>query len=241
MKRMLNFSIRNFKEIVRDPLSIIFSLLLPLLLLFIFQQINIPSPSYSIEIFTPGIVVFSLSFITMFTASLVAKDRHTAFLTRLAISPMTTFDYIGGYAFSVLPLVIVQNILFYLLAVIYGLTISVSIMLAILITIPLSLFFIFMGILIGSFTNEKSSSGVSSIIVQLVAFTSGMYFDASMIGEEFNVVCQILPFSHFLTILKSVLNHSTNNVLLSVVNISVFLLASMIVTLLIFKYKKFHN
>ena len=44
--RTLNFAKRNFKEIIRDPLSIIFSVLLPLFLLFIFKQINIQNESY---------------------------------------------------------------------------------------------------------------------------------------------------------------------------------------------------
>lgn len=80
--RMLNFANRNLKEIIRDPLSIIFAILLPLFLLFIFQQFEIPNEVYQIENFTPGIVVFSFSFITLFTAMLVAKDRGTSLLTR---------------------------------------------------------------------------------------------------------------------------------------------------------------
>lgn len=65
--RILNFANRNLKEIIRDPLSIIFAILLPLFLLFIFQQFEIPNEVYQIENFTPGIVVFSFSFITLFT------------------------------------------------------------------------------------------------------------------------------------------------------------------------------
>ena len=95
--RILNFAKRNFKEIIRDPLSLIFAIILPLFLLFIFQQINIPSESYNIENFTPGIVIFGFSFITLFTATLVAKDRSTSLLIRLGISPMKSIDYILGY------------------------------------------------------------------------------------------------------------------------------------------------
>ena len=51
--RIINFAKRNFKEIIRDPLSIIFAILLPLFLLFIFQQFNIPSENYKLEKFTP--------------------------------------------------------------------------------------------------------------------------------------------------------------------------------------------
>ena len=98
--RILNFAKRNFKEIARDPLSLIFAIILPLFLLFIFQQINIPSESYNIENFTPGIVIFGFSFITLFTATLVAKDRSTSLFIRLGISPMKSVDYILGYMLS---------------------------------------------------------------------------------------------------------------------------------------------
>ena len=76
--RTLTFAKRNFKEIIRDPLSIIFAILLPLFLLFIFGQFKIPNEIYNIENFTPGIIIFSLSFITMFTSTLVAKDRTSS-------------------------------------------------------------------------------------------------------------------------------------------------------------------
>ena len=92
--RSLNFAKRNFKEIIRDPLSIIFAILLPLFLLIIFQQFKIPNEVYSIENFTPGIIIFSFSFITLFTATLVAKDRSTSLITRLCASPMKIKDYI---------------------------------------------------------------------------------------------------------------------------------------------------
>ena len=115
--RILNFAKRNFKEIVRDPLSLIFAIILPLFLLFIFQQINIPSESYNIENFTPGIVIFGFSFITLFTATLVAKDRSTSLLIRLGISPMKSVDYILGYMLSIIPMILIQNILFFALLI----------------------------------------------------------------------------------------------------------------------------
>ena len=95
--RMLNFAKRNFKELIRDPLSLIFEILLPIFLLFIFQQFNIPGESYKLENFNPGIIVFGFSFVTLFTATLVSKDRSSSFLIRLGTSPMKSSDYILGY------------------------------------------------------------------------------------------------------------------------------------------------
>lgn len=167
--RTLNFAKRNFKEIIRDPLSIIFSVLLPLFLLFIFKQINIPNESYELHNFTPGIVVFGFSFITLFTAMLVSKDRTSSLLIRLGISPMKPIEYILGYMLSIIPLTLIQNVLFFILAIALGLSFSINIIWAILISIVVAILFIAIGIILGSLFSEKASSGISSIVVQLVS------------------------------------------------------------------------
>ena len=123
--RTLNFAKRNFKEIIRDPLSIIFAIILPLFLLFIFQQFKIPSENYNLENFTPGIIVFGFSFITLFTGMLVSKDRTTSLLVRLGTSPMKPIEYILGYMLSILPIILLQNVLFFILAVILLQTLAI--------------------------------------------------------------------------------------------------------------------
>ena len=236
--RVLNFAKRNFKEIVRDPLSLIFAIILPLFLLFIFQQINIPSESYNIENFTPGIVIFGFSFITLFTATLVAKDRSTSLLIRLGISPMKSVDYILGYMLSILPMILIQNILFFALALILKLPFTPYILLAILISVFISIIFISLGLIIGSLVSEKASSGISSIVVQLVAFTSGMYFPLELLGNGFATVCKVLPFESCVTILKAFVN--ANFTLIEPRNIIVLLVYTILIlvaSILIFKKK----
>ena len=235
--RILTFANRNFKEIIRDPLSIIFAIILPLFLLYIFEQFKIPNEVYNIENFTPGIIIFSLSFITMFTALLVAKDRSTSLTTRLGVSPMKGIDYILGYSISVLPIVLIQSILFFITAILLGLNFSINVIYTILVSIPVSLLFISLGILIGTITTEKSSSGVSSIVVQLVAFTSGMYFSTDMVGNTFNTICKILPFQSTLNITKSVLNNSYNNILTSILVVVIYTIITIVLEIFLFKKK----
>ena len=235
--RTLTFAQRNFKEIIRDPLSIIFAIILPLFLLYIFQQFKIPNEVYSIENFTPGIIIFSLAFITMFTASLVAKDRTSSLTARLGVSPMKGTDYILGYTLAVVPLVLIQNILFFITAVILGLKFNINVIYTILAVIPISMLFISLGILIGTITTEKSSSGVSSIVVQLVAFTSGMYFTTDMVGNTFSTICHILPFESSLNITKGILNSSYNNILFSIVIVSIYTIIVVILAIVLFKRK----
>ena len=235
--RTIIFAKRNFKEIVRDPVSIIFAVILPLFLLYIFQQFKIPNEIYNIENFTPGIIIFSLAFITMFTASLVAKDRCSSLTARLGVSPMKSINYILGYILSVIPLILIQNILFFITAMLLGLNFSINIIYTILVSIPISLLFISLGILIGTITTEKSSSGVSSIVVQLVAFTSGMYFSTDMVGNTFSTICKILPFQSTLNITKSVLNNSYNNILTSTLIVVIYTIITILLEIFLFKKK----
>lgn len=235
--KILNFANRNFKEIIRDPLSIIFAILLPLFLLFIFQQFKIPNEVYKIENFTPGIIIFSFSFISLFTATLIAKDRSTSLLIRLAASPMKSSEYILGYTLAVLPVVIIQNILFFVVAIFLGLNFSLNVIYTILVSIPISILFISLGILIGCITTEKSASGVSSIIVQLVAFTSGMYFSTEMMGEFFANICKILPFSRCVDITKGILNNNYHNLLSAVVILLLYTIVVMSIAIVVFKKK----
>ena len=236
--RTMNFARRNFKELIRDPLSLIFAIALPLFLLFIFQQFNIPSDNYKLENFTPGIVVFGFSFITLFTAMLIAKDRGTSLLIRLGTSPMRPAEYIAGYMISILPIIIVQNILFFVLAIALGLKASVYIILAILVSIVVAIPFIALGILIGSVCSEKASSGISSIVIQLVCFTSGMYFPKELIGKGFARICEILPFESCLNIIKGVANNDIG--IISVRNIVVFAawtIVVLVISIIVFKKK----
>lgn len=236
--RILNFAKRNFKEIIRDPLSIIFSVLLPLILLFVFKQINIPSESYELQNFTPGIVVFGFSFISLFTAMLISKDRTTSLLIRLGISPMKPIEYILGYMLSIIPIIIIQNTLFFILAIILGLSFSINIIWAILISIVIAILFIAIGIIIGSLFSEKASSGISSIIVQLVCFTSGMYFPRELLGDVFSKICEFLPFESCVTIIKGIMNNNLE--IISARNIVVFFtytIAILVISVIVFKKK----
>lgn len=233
--RVLTFASRSFKEIIKDPLSIIFTIILPLFLLYIFQQFKIPNEVYNIENFTPGIVIFSLSFITMFTSSLVSKDMTTSLITRLLVSPMKSFEYILGYFIAVVPILLLQNILFFLVAVLLGLSYSINIIYAILLVIIFSILFISLGILIGSITSTKASTGVSSVIVELVAFTSGMYFSTDMLSKTFNVICNVLPFKSILNILKGVLNGNYSNMLFDILLVFVYIIIIFVITIIVFK------
>ena len=235
--RMLNFAKRNFKELIRDPLSLVFEIILPIFLLFIFQQFKIPSENFKLENFTPGIIIFGFSFITLFTATLVAKDRGSSLLIRLGCSPMKSSDYILGYTLSIIPIILLQTILFFVVAIIMGLPFTINIIYAILVSILVSILFISIGIFFGSILSEKGTGGVGSVIVQLVCFTSGMYFSTEMVGKGFATVCKYLPFESCLKIIKGILNNDLS--IISTRNIIVFIVYTVLVLVLaIITFKK---
>ena len=234
--RILNFAKRNFKEIIRDPLSIIFAIILPIFLLFIFQQFNIPNDAYKLENFTPGVLIFSFSFVTLFTSMLIAKDRRTALLIRLGVSPMRPIEYILGYMASFIPFILLQNILLFIVALFLGLQFSINIIWTVLVSIIIAVLFIAIGILIGSLVSDKAASGISSIIIQLVCFTSGMYFPKEMLGKTYSKICEFLPFDSALTITKGVLNNNIESITMqNIVVFSIYTIIFVILSATIFK------
>ena len=94
--RMLAFAKRNAKEIIRDPLNLAFGLVFPLVLILLLSaiQANIPVALFEIAHLAPGVTVFGLSFMTLFSATLIAKDRGGALLWRLYTTPMKPLDFI---------------------------------------------------------------------------------------------------------------------------------------------------
>ena len=160
--RLLTFASRNTKEILRDPLTVCFGLGFPLVLLLLLSaiQANIPVELFEISSLTPGITVFGLSFIALFSATVIAKDRSSSLLQRLYTTPMTPSDFILGYTLPLIPMAVAQTALCYPVAMLLGLQPSVNILYAILLNIPVSILFIALGLLFGSILNEKQVGGV---------------------------------------------------------------------------------
>lgn len=197
--RMLTFAKRCTKEILRDPINLCFGLGFPLVLLLLLSvmQANIPVSLFKIDTLTPGVSVFGLSFITLFSATLIAKDRESAFLQRLFTTPITSFDFIIGYMLSLLPIAIGQTIICYLFAIPLGLTVSVNIIYAIIGNIPMAIFNIALGLLCGSILSVKQVGGIcGALLTNLSAWLSGVWFDLNLVGGFFEKIANLLPFVH---------------------------------------------
>ncbi len=197
--RMMTFAKRCGKEILRDPINLGFGLGFPLVLLLLLttMQKNIPVHLFEIDSLAPGITVFGLSFMTLFSATLIAKDRESALLQRLYTTPLTGLDFILGYLLPLLPIAIGQTIICYLFAIPLGLTVSINIMYAIIGILPMAIFNIALGLLCGSVFGVKQVGGIcGALLTNLSAWLSGVWFDLKLVGGVFEKVANALPFMH---------------------------------------------
>ena len=197
--RMMTFAKRCTKEILRDPINIGFGLGFPLVLLLLLSamQANIPVSIFEIDTLTPGMTIFGMSFITLFSATLISKDRESAFLQRLYTTPLRGMDFIMGYMLPLLPFVMGQAIICYLAAIPLGLTVSVNIIYAIIGIIPMAIFNIALGLLCGSLFGVKQVGGIcGALLTNLSAWLSGVWFDLKLVGGVFEKIARLLPFYH---------------------------------------------
>ena len=214
--RMLTFATRNAKEILRDPLSLSFGLGFPVALLLLLSaiQANVPVSLFEIAHLSPGIAVFGLSFMTLFSATLISKDRGSSLLQRLYTTPLTPADFILGYTLPIIPIALAQSVICYAFALLLGLTPHVNLLLALLLMIPVSLLYIALGLLFGSILTDKQVGGIcGALLTNLSAWLSGTWFDLELVGGGFKRIAYALPFVHGVELERAALSGSFGDIL----------------------------
>jgi len=199
MNGMRAFSQRNGKEMLRDPLNLAFGIGFPIVLLLLLTaiQANIPVDLFQLDYLTPGIVVFGLSFVSLFSATLISKDRTTSFLMRLFASPLGASDFILGYTLPLVPMALCQTVFCYACAAALGMRMTLNVLLAVAVSLPASLMFIGIGLLCGSVFTDKQVGGIcGALLTNLSAWLSGTWFDLDLVGGVFKKISYLLPFAH---------------------------------------------
>lgn len=203
--RTFVFASRNTKEILRDMITLFFGLGFPLVLMVLLSAINSSIPQeaaeatklFQIQNLAPGISVFGLSFISLFSAQLISKDRTTSFVLRLFTSPLKAFEFILGYTLPLVPMSLAQTVTCYIAAIFFGLEVTPNILLAVVVNIPIALVFIALGLLAGTFLNEKAVGGIcGALLTNLSAWFSNIWFDTALVGGWFESIANALPFAH---------------------------------------------
>lgn len=200
MKRGLVFAGRTAKELMRDPLTLLFGIGFPLVLLalmsLIFSSIPEAPQMFALSSLLPGIAVFGMSFISLFSGMLIASDRENSFLMRLFASPMTASEYLLGYTLPIFPVAVIQSVVCVLAALCFGLQPTWNILLMIAAILPAALLFVGFGLLFGTVLNYKQVGGISSIVINVAALLGGTWFDLKAIGGVLEKVSYALPFAH---------------------------------------------
>ncbi len=203
MNKIILFSKRNAKEILRDPINLFFGLGFPIVLVALLSVINnsiqaeANNTMFSIEKLVPNMAVFGLCFMALFSGMLIAQDRTSSFMIRLFTSPMKSIHFILGYVLPMLILGVCQSIITFSFAMFFGFEFTINIFWCMFSFIPTSIMFIGIGLICGSVMSEKAVGGVcGALLTNIVGWLSGMFIPIEQIGGGFLTICKALPFYH---------------------------------------------
>lgn len=215
MKTMV-FATRNSKEMLRDKINLFFGIGFPIVLLLLLTAIqsNIPVKMFEVDKLTPGIAVFGLSFISLFSGMLIAKDRTSSFMLRLFTSPLTSANFILGYTIPLFPMAIAQIAVCFITAFFLGLTLNINVLLTIIVLMPTAIMFIAIGLLCGSlFTDKQVGTACGALLTNVSAWLSGTWFDLNLVGGTFKAVADVFPFVHAVNAGRAALAGNYQNIM----------------------------
>ncbi len=241
--RTLVFASRNTKEIMRDLLTLFFGVCFPLVLLVLLSAINSSIPQgamtlFNIETLAPGITVFGLSFIALFSSMLISKDRSTSFVLRLFTSPLKASEFILGYTLPLIPMALAQTAICYIASIFFGLEMSMNTVVATLVNIPIALVFIALGLLLGTVLNEKAVGGVcGALLTNLSAWFSNIWFDTTLVGGWFETISNILPFAHAVNASRYAISGDFDKILPELVWVIGYAVVLLVIAIVVFTVK----
>lgn len=216
MRRAIAFARRNEKEILRDPLSYVFCLGFPMVMLLAMTLIDRSIPAeagmtlFRIDRLTGGIAVFGQTFLMLFLTLTVSKDRASSFLIRLYATPMTAGDFTAGYLIPVLVIALLQgaavSVVGFVISAVEGNPLSPVGLCAMTVSLlPSALLFAAFGLLFGTLFSEKAGPGLCSVVISLGSFLGGIWFDADSVGGVLLKLCRSLPFYYCVRCARSAL------------------------------------
>ncbi len=168
------------------------------MLLLTLIQANIPVSLFEIERLAPGMAVFGLSFVSLFSGMLLgARPQHVLPDAALCLAPLKPADFILSYTLPMLPMAILQAVACFLAAFCLGLRPSVSLLVTLLVLLPAAVLFIAIGLLVGSVFTDKQVGGLcGALLTNVTAWLSGVWFDLDLVGGAFRDAAYALPFAH---------------------------------------------
>jgi ABC-2 type transport system permease protein len=129
------------------------------------------------ETYVPGTLIFSVILLIFLAAMTVAREIESGALRRLKLTPMTSFDLLGGVTLALLLVGAASSLLSFLVALALGFHSQGPVWAAILISIVASLSVIGLGMVVASLTRSVSQAFVvANFPLALMMFFSGVIF-----------------------------------------------------------------
>jgi ABC-2 type transport system permease protein len=240
--RTLTFAKRNFKELVRDPLSSLFLFSFPILMFLLFKIIKeaVPDggapPQFEPEKLAYSLPLFSLSFLILFGGQMVSNDRNTSFVNRLKTTPLKYYEFLFGYTIPLFAIAIIQILTCFVCGIIFGMPITINLLYSFLNLLPFIVMFILLGLLIGSFVSAQTAGGIGGGLVSVITIFSGMFMPIENMKSGFIDFVSVMPFYPITQISNGVYNASY--FIVSYLYLLVFTVLSLWVFHRQFKYNK---
>ncbi len=202
--RFMVLAKRNFKEMFLDYLSLGLSIAFPPVLLLILSPIGRLESSFTPTNLAPGITLFGFVMLLFSSAMILAKDRESAFLSRLLTAPLRPKDFISAYSLPYIPVAIIQMVLVFAIAALLGLDTTGNLGLVFLVLFVMSIGYIGLGMVVGSLFTYKQVPIFYTAVLLLTIF-SGAWFDLEVFGGVFQSIMNALPFAHALDASRDVM------------------------------------
>ena len=242
--RAIVFTKRAVKELLRDPVTLFFTAVFPVILLVLLSVMNLNIPAeanmqmFAIENLMPGVIVFGFSFLSLAGGLLLSGDRETAFLTRLFTSPLRARDFIIGYALPLLPLGLAQALLCIAIGFAFGLTPTLHLLTMLVFLLPAMLLFVSLGLLCGSLLNFRQVGSLcGALLTHVSAWLSGTWFSLDLLGAGFKRFAYCLPFANAVDAARMALAGDFSGILAPTLITLLYAVAAALAAVLCF-YKK---
>jgi ABC-2 type transport system permease protein len=163
------------------------------------------------ETYVPGTLIFSIVLLIFLASMTVAREIENGALRRLQLTPMTSFDLLGGITLALLLVGAASSVLSFLVALALGFHSQGPIWIAILISIIASLSVIGLGLVVASLTRSVSQAFVvANFPLAFMMFFSGIIFPLPpvklfTIAGRIISLYDILPPTHAVVALNKIL------------------------------------